>query len=101
LREAQRSLVYLTFIPFCYHVPAQGNSVLEKENQNMRHIYIYDPEKMRIVEAQDVTNASEADCERIRLDMLMRCKFPCDVVDSLEQSRLGIDRATVPGCNRL
>lgn len=50
----------------------------------MRCIYIYDPVAHRIVESNDVTGKPQAECELIRVEMLLRCVCPCEVFDSLE-----------------
>jgi hypothetical protein len=50
----------------------------------MRCIYIYDPDRQHIIEGYDVTAESEFNCEILKLHLLVKCRFPWGVFDSLE-----------------
>jgi hypothetical protein len=50
----------------------------------MRWIYLYDPDRHHIIECYEVTAESELNCEVIKLHLLVKCRFPWGVFDSLE-----------------
>lgn len=61
----------------------QGDPAYETESR-MRYLYVFDPDKRRIVEFRDITTCSVDEREQIRLDMLSAALFPLGVMDSLE-----------------
>ena len=50
----------------------------------MRCIYMYDADAKQILESHDVTSKSPVERELIRIEMLLRCEYPCEVFDSME-----------------
>lgn len=50
----------------------------------MRLIYMYDIKTSSIVELHDVTSEDEDRSEWLKLEMLIRCQYPCEVVDTAD-----------------
>lgn len=50
----------------------------------MRYLFTHDPAAHQIVEAHEVARSCQRDREFLRLEMLLRCYYPCDVFDSDE-----------------
>lgn len=50
----------------------------------LRFLYIYDPISSQITNARDVSSHGDEQVELIRLELLLQCRFPRDVVDSWE-----------------
>jgi hypothetical protein len=50
-----------------------------------RRIYLYDPQSSQIIEDYDVTYQPDGQCELLKVRLLARCKYPCEVIDTLEQ----------------
>ncbi len=51
----------------------------------MRLIYMYDMAKSDIIESHIITDQDEDYCEWLKLSMLVRCKYPCEVIDTAEE----------------
>lgn len=45
-------------------------------------LYLYDSNIGKILELIDVTNASTDERELRRIELLIKCQFPCDVMES-------------------
>lgn len=59
----------------------------------MRYLFTYDPAAHQIVEAHEVASLCQRDREFLRLEMLLRCGYPCDVFDSDESGTpYGVNR---------
>lgn len=48
----------------------------------MRKIFLYDPRNSRVVEEYDLSHSSVTDCEMLKIQLLLRCPFPYEVIDT-------------------